>query len=72
MSIDIKNIAILIINDVDYRCFILGISKSKARNLFKNADLGKKGGFLKNVKSVTFFFRIIKLSNKSSYFEGDK
>ena len=46
MSMNLSNIAILNINNADYRCIISGISKSKAVNLLKNADLIEKSGTL--------------------------
>ena len=44
---DIKNVAILDINVVDYRCIIFGISKSEPKYLLRNSDLSKKSGFCK-------------------------
>ena len=44
LSIDIKNIAILNINEVNYHCIIFGMSENGTMNLPKNANLSKKGG----------------------------
>ena len=46
MSIEIKNITVLNINGLDYRFIIVGISKSEAINLLKNANLSDKSGSL--------------------------
>ena len=46
MFIDIKNIVILNIHGVNYRCIILKNSKSEVINLLKNADLTGKSGSL--------------------------
>ena len=40
---DIRDIAILNINGVNYLCIITGISKSEGVNLLQKADLNKKG-----------------------------
>ena len=40
-STEIKSIAIFCIHGVDYRCIIIGISKSEAINLLKNAVLSE-------------------------------
>ena len=42
MSIDINNIAILNFFGGGYYCNIVGITKSEAINLLRNADLSKK------------------------------
>ena len=44
LSIDIKNIAILNINEVNYHCIIFGMSENGTMNLSKNANLSKKSG----------------------------
>lgn len=44
LSIDIKNIAILNINEVNYHCIIFGMSENGTMNLPKNANLSKKSG----------------------------
>lgn len=46
MSIDTNNIAILNISSVYYRFIGFRISKNKAINLFKNADVSRKSGSL--------------------------
>ena len=46
MSNDVKNIAILNTNGVDYRCNIFGISKIEVRHLLKTGDLSEKSGSL--------------------------
>ena len=46
MSINLDDIAILDMNDVDYRCNFTGISKKEAVNLLQNADLSEKSGTL--------------------------
>ena len=43
-SIDLNNVAILIIFSADYFSSINGISKSEPMNLFKNVELNEKGG----------------------------
>ena len=45
ISIDINHITILNIYSVDYCCIIIGITKSEAIHLLRNAEkkLGKKG-----------------------------
>ena len=42
MPDNVKDIAILKIQDADYRCIINGISKNEAANVLQNADLIKK------------------------------
>ena len=42
MSMNVSNIAILIITNVDCCCFITGISKNEAINLMQNIDLTEK------------------------------
>ena len=42
MSLGINSIVTLNIQGIDYRCIIVGISKSEAMNLLKNVDLSKK------------------------------
>ena len=42
MSMNLNNIAILIIKYSDYRCIISLITKDEALNLMQNADLTKK------------------------------
>ena len=44
MSSDISSIAFLNIFVVDYSCIIVGITKSEAINLLRNADLSAKSG----------------------------
>ena len=46
VSIDIKNITVLNINGLDYRFIIVGICKSEAINLLKNANFSDKSGSL--------------------------
>ena len=46
---NLSNIAIKNINDIHYRRFISGISKSKAINLMENKGLTKKSGALPNI-----------------------
>ena len=46
MPIDINSIAILNIHSVDYPCIIIRISKIKAINSLKNADLSENSGSL--------------------------
>ena len=43
MSMNLRDIAILNINDAGYRCIISGNSKSKATNLMQNINLTEKG-----------------------------
>ena len=50
MSMSLSNIAISNIENVDYRCIISAISKSKAKKLMENFDLTEKRGTLKNIK----------------------
>ena len=40
----LSDIAILNINNADYRCIITGVSKSKAVKLLQNIDLTEKSG----------------------------
>ena len=47
-STEIKSIAIFCIHGVDYRCIIIGISKSEAINLLKNAVLSENTWALKD------------------------
>ena len=42
MSINLSDIAILNIQDIDYRCIINGISKNEAINSLQDADLAEK------------------------------
>ena len=42
MSMDLREIAILNIKVADYRCIIIGISKSEAINLMQDIDLTEK------------------------------
>ena len=42
VSMNLSDIAILIIKGSDYCCVISGISKSEAINLMQNTDLTKK------------------------------
>ena len=44
MFVDINSIAILNIYDIDYRCIIVGITKSEAIVLLRNADFSEKTG----------------------------
>ena len=44
---DLSNIAVLEIHGADYRCFISGISTSKAIFLMPNVDLIEKRGTYK-------------------------
>ena len=46
ISIDVNSIVILNIHGVYYCCIIVGISKSEAKNLLRNADLSKNSGAL--------------------------
>ena len=46
MSMSFSDIAILKIKNADYRCIIIGISKSEAINLKKNINLTEKSGTL--------------------------
>ena len=48
MSMNLCNIAILIIKGSDYRCIISRISKNEAINLIQNADLTKKQNIIKH------------------------
>ena len=43
LSINISDIAIIIVKNVDYRCIIYNISKSEAINLLKNSVLENCG-----------------------------
>ena len=43
MSMNLSNLAILIIDGVDYRHIIGGISKSEYINLMQGIDLSEKG-----------------------------
>ena len=61
MSFEIKNITVLNINGLDYRFIIVGIIKSEAINLLKNANLSDKSGSLWDTKIFNFFL-IIKMS----------
>ena len=45
-SMNLSNIAILKIENADYRCIISRISKSEAVKLLRNIDLTKKSGTL--------------------------
>ena len=42
MSINLSDIAILNIHAASYRCTIVGISKSEAKDLLQNVDLNRK------------------------------
>ena len=42
MSINLSDIAILNIHAANYRCIIVGISKSEAEDLLQNVDLNRK------------------------------
>ena len=46
MSVNLSDIAILNIKGSDYCCVISLISKNKAINLLRNADLTEKSGML--------------------------
>ena len=52
MSMNLSDIAILSINDLDYRCIINGISKNEALNLLQKTDINGKSGTLKNIKNL--------------------
>ena len=52
MSINLSDIAILIIKGSDYCCIISGISKNDAINLMPNVDLTEKSGTLIKHKSL--------------------
>ena len=43
LSVNIRNIAIITIKNVDYRCIISNISKSEAMNLLENSALENRG-----------------------------
>ena len=47
MSMNLKNVPILIVHGVDYSCIVNGISKIEAIDLLKNADLSKHVDFYK-------------------------
>ena len=49
MSIDFDNIAILNIQDADYRYLIFGISKCQTINVLKTADLREKKDRYENI-----------------------
>ena len=55
MSVNLNDITILNNRDFNYLCIINEINKRKAINLFKNADLSKKRGSLKN---IIFLYRL--------------
>ena len=42
ISMNLSNIAILKVHGVDYRCIIIGISKTEATKLMQNIDFSKK------------------------------
>ena len=52
MSMNLSHIAILSINDLDYRCIINGISKNEVLNLLQKTDINEKSGTLKNIKNL--------------------
>ena len=52
MSMNLSHIAILSINDLDYRCIINGISKNEVLNLLQKTDINQKSGTLKNIKNL--------------------
>ena len=43
LSVNIRDIAIITVKDVDYRCIIQDISKSEAINLLKDSVLDDRG-----------------------------
>ena len=43
LSLNIRDIAIITVQNVDYRCIIYNISKSEAINLLKNSALEDRG-----------------------------
>ena len=45
LSVNISDIAIIIVKNVDYRCIIHNINKSEAINLIKNSVL-EDGGYI--------------------------
>ena len=51
MSMNLSEIAILNIENVDYRCVISGTSKIEAINLMQNIALTEKSGTLQNIKT---------------------
>ena len=51
MCIDFDNIAILNIQDTDYRYLIFGISKCQTINVLKTADLREKKDHYENIFS---------------------
>ena len=51
MSVDFDNIAILNIQDADYRYLIFGISKCQTINVLKTADLREKKDRYENMFS---------------------
>ena len=46
LSVNVSDIAVIIVKNVDYRCIIHNISKFEAINLLKNSVLGDRGYFL--------------------------
>ena len=46
ISMNLSDIAVLIINSADYHCIVTGISKSEAMILMQNIDLSEKSGTL--------------------------
>ena len=46
MSVDLTSIQILYIQDADYHCIFIGITKSEVLNLLRKANLSEKGGSL--------------------------
>ena len=52
----LSDIAILNINNSDYRCIIGRISKSEAVNLLKNADLTEKIGTSEHLYFIGYFY----------------
>ena len=67
ISIDINHITILNICSVDYCCIIIGITKSEAIHLLRNAEkkLGKKGQNWIIIYNI--FYHIWKMDNDIIY-----
>ena len=63
LIVNIRNIAIIIIKNVDYHCIIHNIIKPETINLLKKSPLENQGYIRKNVAKIISFNRVISYKN---------
>ena len=61
MTMNLIDIAVLIIKGFDYRCIIIRISKNEAINLMQNVDLMEKSRTLQSIKDLFSYIKMGKI-----------